>query len=101
MSELIRKILAEHLFGVSYEKLTPLWQGKISETIAILSREIVTPFRLMNNALLDTEQQLLKENTQLKDENKLLKAKIDQLNTNIEGRLIDTSLNSGGYREEL
>ena len=81
--------------------LVPLWQEKISETIAILSMEVIKPFRLMNNVLLDTELQLQKENMQLKDENKLLQAKIDKLNTNLEGNFIDTPPNTIESRDRL
>ena len=81
--------------------LVPLWQEKISETIATLSMEVIKPFRLMNNVLLDTELQLQKENMQLKDENKLLQAKIDKLNTNLEGNFIDTPPNTIESRDRL
>jgi hypothetical protein len=78
LKESIRKIISQVLFGVSFDRLTPLWQGKINETVDKLLVDIIKPLRMMNSSLLTIVEELKGENTRLKEENRALHTLINQ-----------------------
>lgn len=86
IKESMSKIISQVLFGVNFERLTPLWQGKINETVAKIIDKIIKPLRMMNSSLLTIENELKEENIRLKEENIALQALMEENQQNKLGK---------------